>query len=106
MNYPIGTYYCMTCEGLHTGACFASIKPKREGYAWSTPGESGYRFAIYHRADVEAAANGEPIDETSAIELTGWTAFQRGPGRAFGGNATVKVTKRHVMVKQFTGLDI
>jgi len=86
--------------------------PRKEGYAWSETGESGYQYAIYSRKEVEQYLLGEgygneSIDSEDAIaKITPMRAHYGRPGEAFRHAPIVKVGKRNVMYRQFTGYDI
>jgi hypothetical protein len=84
------------------------VASRRAGYADSTPGESGYKYAIYSIAAVEkeyGPVNDETID-VIACNLTGWAQSWNGAGRGFAGEPVIRIFKRNFIVKQFTGLDI
>jgi hypothetical protein len=91
--------------------CGAPYVPARKaGYADSEPGESGYKWAIFSRRAVEDAF-GFVIDQSDDLEalasnLTGWGRSYNGPGRRFASEPSIRVFKRNILVKQFTGLDI
>jgi hypothetical protein len=74
--------------------------------------ESSKRWACFDRAEVELWC-GEmltgitPEDALQlATDLTGWDEFYSGPGRAFGHAPRVRIAGCHVLVTQWTGLDI
>jgi len=84
------------------------VQPRKAGYAVSEYGESGYTWAIFPLAEVEAAFGKitEENAEDIAGNLTGWGPSYGGPGRAFRHEPYIRVLKRNVLVKQFCGLDI
>lgn len=106
--WPEGSYYCLTCDGNHTGSCFASLTPKREIVVSTDDEGSCYRYVVFRRADVEAECErgGESIADLSAYELTGFYRSYSGPGRGFSDEPRVRVGKRNVVVTQRCGLDI
>jgi hypothetical protein len=84
------------------------VAPRKAGYVVSEPGESGYRYAIFSRTDVEAAYG--PITDENAEDiagnLTNWGEYHGGPGRGFSCVPWIRAFKRNVIVRQFSGLDI
>jgi len=86
----------------------------------SSDGESGGQYAIFTReqackilgidslADQVAVLNAmvDECEDEVARDLTGWSHFYRGAGRAFGNEPVVRVYKHAVLVYQLTGLDI
>lgn len=88
------------------------IIPKRAYVLSHDDGETTYAYAIFSRASVaeelsEASYGQYGYDhEELAAALTGWTAFDRGPGRAFGASPSVRVGKVNVVVRQMCGLDV
>lgn len=84
-----------------------SIQVKREGYAWSSD-SSGSQYAVFDRAQVERVLG--PIAEMTTDQLvgqlTGWSEFYRGVGRAFGSKPRAKLYRHAVLITQETALDI
>jgi hypothetical protein len=81
----------------------------RAGRTVSEEGDSSTHWAVFTRESAEEAF-GAPIDaenaHEAAVELTGWTRFYGGPGRAFGESACVRLYNHAILVYQHTGLDI
>lgn len=113
-RWPPGSFFCLSCQGNHAGPSLCAVSPRREVVAGIGDGEgSCYRVAVFSRAAVEAivgplvdASGALPGDDDLAIGLTGWRAYYGGPGRSFAHDPSVRVTRRHVVVKQFCGIDI
>jgi hypothetical protein len=83
--------------------------PRAHGVRRDEYGESGYKWAVYDRltAEVELGSEGyTTADEEAGSYLTGWCRFERGPGRPFGSDPWVILSRTRVLVKQFCGLDI
>jgi hypothetical protein len=84
------------------------VKCRKSGYAWVTEGESGYKYAIFNRAEVEAKLG--PVSEENAEYIMGqlvpWHARYGGPGRSFTSDPSMRLYKRNILIRQQTGLDI
>lgn len=100
--------YCEMCDGNHSDCACLEIKPRKAYDIVSEPGESGYRVAIFSRAEVEAAYGPMTPDnqESTIARLVGWGASYGGPGRGFSAEPYMRVLGRNIVIRQFNGLDI
>lgn len=58
-------------------------------------------WAVYRVSDLDAS---DP--EQDAVDRAGWYPWERGVGRAFGADPSVRRVRGHILVKQYRGLDI
>lgn len=104
---------CFRCgeirsAGLHCSECGVPF-PLHGGSQFDKYGEAGEVWAVFDRSLAEAYLQTEDLtltDEDAASVLSGWRHFYRGPGRAFGHEPSIRVSRTRVLVKQFRGLDI
>ncbi len=96
-------------ESTYAESGFTYIRPRKIGHAESTPPDESYHnYAVFSRAQVEAAygtIDGDNAEEV-ACNLTGWAPGYGGVGRWFRTVPHIRVLGRNVLVKQFCGLDI
>jgi hypothetical protein len=69
------------------------------------------KWAVFSRKDVEEAYDLPEKDDHKgwtalAESLTGWYRFYKGPGRAFGDDPSIRVSRTRVLVTHTTALDI
>lgn len=102
--------FCEHCDTHHyaeQGVC-KHVEPRKSYYIVNEGGESGYSVAIFRRSEVEDTFG--PITPDTAEEriaqLVGWSESYRGPGRSFSNAPTLRLMKRNVVIRQFSGLDI
>jgi hypothetical protein len=81
----------------------------KSGTVHANDGETWTHYAVFSLAEIVAIHGPTWSDDWKddvAAELTGWTSFYRGPGRAFGDGPNYKIFGRKVLVPQFCGLDV
>lgn len=81
------------------------IPPLKQGSWRSDDGETGGRFVVFARPDVDAYFGGAESSDPAG-DLTGWAPWYSGPGRSFGHEPILRCYGRKVLVYQRTGLDI
>ncbi len=92
---------------------FSADIPPRKLYSISDKhGEYRWSVAIFSRKEVEAKFGPVSLDsdeeliENIVAELTGWSGHWGGPGRWFAQEPSVRIMKRNIVIRQFSGLDI
>lgn len=81
----------------------------KAGTVTAPDGETWTHYAVFYRSTVDAAISGDWSRENDwevAQELTGWSRYSRGPGRAFGEDPRMRTYGRKVIVIQRCGLDV
>lgn len=84
-------------------------KAIKAGTCHSKDGETWTHYAVFLVSDIVAAFGhnwAKGWQDDVAAELTGWTSFWKGPGRAFGNGPFYCLYGKKLLVLQRCGLDV
>ena len=105
----MGGFYCEECEAFSPNLVCSRVHPPTPRKMYVIRDEDTARaIAVFSRKAVEATfgkVTAENAEDAIAF-LTGWGSAYGGPGRGFRAEPTLRINKRNIEVRQFSGLDI